>query len=209
VLDQRLWYAQQSLENGWSRDVLVMQIESGLHIRQGGAITNFERTLPKLQSDLAQQLIKDPYNLDFLTLEKGAQERDLERELVIHIRDFLLELGVGFSFMGSQYRLEIDGDEFFIDLLSYHVKLRCYVVIELKMTEFKPEYSGKMNFYVSAVDDLLRHADDQPTIGIILCRDQKKRRSPSMPLEISVRRLLSQLIVYPNHLPKAYLLWNS
>ena len=130
IQEQRFWYAQQALENGWSRDVLVMQIESNLHIRQGGAITNFERTLPKLQSDLAQQLIKDPYNLDFLTLEKGAQERDLERELVVHIRDFLLELGVGFSFMGSQYRLEVDGDEFFIDLLFYHVKLRCYVVID-------------------------------------------------------------------------------
>jgi predicted nuclease of restriction endonuclease-like (RecB) superfamily len=199
VLDQRLWYAQQSLENGWSRDVLVMQIESGLHIRQGGAITNFERTLPKLQSDLAQQLIKDPYNLDFLTLEKGAQERDLERELVVHIRDFLLELGVGFSFMGSQYCLEIDGDEFFIDLLFYHVKLRCYVVIELKMTEFKPEYSGKMNFYVSAVDDLLRHADDQPTIGIILCRDQKKTIA-----EYALRNVSSPIAVATHRLPKPF-----
>lgn len=199
ILEQRIWYAQQALENGWSRDVLVMQIESGLYTRQGGAITNFERTLPKPQSDLAQQLLKDPYNLNFLTLEKDAQERDLEKALVAHIRDFLLELGVGFSFMGSQYRLEVAGDEFFIDMLFYHVKLRCYVVIDLKMTEFKPEYSGKMNFYVSAVDDLLCHTDDQPTIGIILCRDKKKTvaeyalRNVNTPIAVTTHRLPKQL----------------
>lgn len=197
VKEHRLWYAQQAIENGWSRDILVMQIESDLHVRQGGAITNFERTLPKLQSDLAQQLVKDPYNLDFLTLEKGAQERDLERELVRHIRDFLLELGVGFSFMGSQFRLEVDGDEFFIDMLFYHVKLRCYIVIDLKMTEFKPEYSGKMNFYVSAVDDLLRHPDDQPTIGIILCRNKKKTVA-----EYALRNVSSPIAVATHRLPK-------
>jgi predicted nuclease of restriction endonuclease-like (RecB) superfamily len=199
ILEQRIWYAQQALENGWSRDVLVMQIESDLYTRQGGAITNFERTLPKPQSDLAQQLLKDPYNLNFLTLEKDAQERDLEKALVAHIRDFLLELGVGFSFMGSQYRLEVAGDEFFIDMLFYHVKLRCYVVIDLKMTEFKPEYSGKMNFYVSAVDDLLCHTDDQPTIGIILCRDKKKTvaeyalRNVNTPIAVTTHRLPKQL----------------
>ncbi|HEY9628102.1 MAG TPA: PDDEXK nuclease domain-containing protein [Coleofasciculaceae cyanobacterium] len=197
VQEHRLWYAQQAVENGWSRDILVMQIESNLHVRQGGAITNFERTLPKLQSDLAQQLVKDPYNLDFLTLEKGAQERDLERELVRHIRDFLLELGVGFSFMGSQFRLEVDRDEFFIDMLFYHVKLRCYIVIDLKMTEFKPEYSGKMNFYVSAVDDLLRHPDDQPTIGIILCRNKKKTIA-----EYALRNVSSPIAVATHRLPK-------
>jgi predicted nuclease of restriction endonuclease-like (RecB) superfamily len=151
-----------------------MQIESGLYQRQGGAITNFETTLPKQQSDLAQQLLKDPYHFDFLTLGKEAQERDLEQALVTHIRDFLLELGAGFSFVGSQYRLQVEGEEYFIDLLFYHLKLRCYVVIDLKMTEFKPEYSGKMNFYVSAVNLLLRHQDDQPTIGIILCKSKNK-----------------------------------
>jgi predicted nuclease of restriction endonuclease-like (RecB) superfamily len=172
--EERLWYAQKTFEHGWSRNVLVMQIETDLYRRQGGAITNFTRTLPPPQSDLAQQLIKDPYNFDFLTLSESAQERDLEKALVGHIRDFLLELGVGFAFVGSQYRLEVGGEEFFIDLLFYHLRLRCYVVIDLKMKEFKPEFSGKMNFYVSAIDDLLRHPDDQPTIGIILCRSKNK-----------------------------------
>ncbi len=197
-LKERQWYAQQSLENGWSRDVLIMQIESGLFHRQGSAITNFERTLPKLQSDLAQSLIKDPYNMEFLTLAEDAQERDLERALVERMRDFLLEMGLGFSFVGSQYRLEVDGEEFFVDLLFYHLKLRCFVVIDLKMKEFKPEYSGKMNFYVAAIDDLLRHPDDQPTIGIILCRDKKKAiaeyalRNVNSPIAISTHRLPKQ-----------------
>lgn len=197
LLEHRLWYAQQALNNGWSRDVLAMQIASGLHLRQGEAITNFDRTLPKPQSDLAQQLLKDPYNLSFLILEKNAQERDLEHALVTHIRDFLLELGVGFAFMGSQYRLEVEGDEFFIDLLFYHVTLRCYVAIDLKMSEFKPEYSGKMNFYVAAIDDLLRHSEDQPTIGIILCRDKKKTiaeyalRNVHTPIAITTHQLPS------------------
>lgn len=196
--DERLWYTQQSLENGWSRDVLILQIESGLYRRQGSAVTNFSRTLPQPQSDLAQQLVKDPYHLEFLTLAKNAQERDLERALLAHIRDFLLELGIGFSFVGSQYRLEVGGEEFFVDLLFYHLKLRCYVVIELKMTDFRPEYSGKMNFYVAAIDDLLRHPDDQPTIGIILCRDKNKAiaeyalRNVSSPIAVSTHRLPSQ-----------------
>jgi predicted nuclease of restriction endonuclease-like (RecB) superfamily len=170
----RLWYIRQTIANGWSRNVLVMQIESELYHRQGGAITNFERTLPKPQSDLAQQIIKSPYNFDFLTLHQEAQERDLERALVDHIRDFLLELGSGFSFVGSQYSIEIDGQEYRLDLLFYHFKLRCFVVIDLKMGEFQPEFSGKMNFYVSAVNKLLRHPDDQPTIGIILCKSKSK-----------------------------------
>ena len=169
---ERIWYAQQSLDNGWSRDILVMQIESNLFQRQGGAVTNFERTLPPVQSDLAQQLIKDPYNFDFLNLTSATQERELEKALVERIRDFLLELGVGFAFVGSQYRLEVSGNEYFMDMLFYHLKLRCYVVIDLKVTEFRPEYTGKMNFYVAAVDDLLRHPDDQPTIGIVLFKSK-------------------------------------
>ncbi|OLP18391.1 hypothetical protein BST81_10950 [Leptolyngbya sp. 'hensonii'] len=198
-LEQRIWYVHETISNGWSRAVLEMQIETGLYHRQGGAITNFESTLPKPQSDLAQQLLKDPYNFDFLTLEKEAQERDLERALVSRIRDFLLELGTGFSFVGSQYRLEVDGEEYFIDLLFYHLRLRCYVVIDLKMTEFKPEYSGKMNFYVSAVNLLLRHPDDQPTIGIILCKSKKKTvaelalQGMTQPIGVSTHKIGSTI----------------
>jgi len=173
--EQRFWYAQKALEYGWSSDILVMQIESGLHQRQGGAITNFDRALPPERSDLSRQLLKDPYNFDFLTLSADAQERDLERALVERIRDFLLELGVGFAFVGSQYTLEIEGDEYKLDLLFYHLKLHCYIVIDLKVTEFKPEYAGKMNFYVAAVNRLLREPNrDEPTIGIILCKSKKR-----------------------------------
>ncbi|MBD2169236.1 DUF1016 domain-containing protein [Calothrix membranacea FACHB-236] len=174
VPEQRVWYIQQTIENGWSRAILEMQIESRLYERQGSAVTNFSQTLPKPQSDLAQQLIKDPYHFDFLTLSKEAQERDLERALVDRIRDFLLELGTGFSFVGSQYPIEVSGQEYRLDLLFYHLKLRCFVIIDLKMVEFQPEFSGKMNFYVSAVNAILRHPDDQPTIGIILCKSKNK-----------------------------------
>ena len=197
VPEERQWYIQQSLESAWSRDILILQIESGLYQRQGNAISNFDRTLPAIQSDLAQQLIKDPYHLEFLTLVDDAQERDLEFALVTHIRRFLLELGVGFAFVGSQYRLVVEGEEFFVDMLFYHLKLRCYVVIDLKMKDFKPEYSGKMNFYVSAIDDLLRHADDQPTIGIILCRDKKKTNA-----EYSLRNIHSPSAISTHRLPK-------
>jgi predicted nuclease of restriction endonuclease-like (RecB) superfamily len=170
--EERLWYAEQTIQNGWSRNVLVMQIESGLYRRQGRAITNFQSTLPQPQSDLAQQLIKDPYNFDFLTLTKEAQGRDLEGALIAHLRQFLIELGVGFAFVGSQVLLEIGNEDFKLDLLFYHLKLRCFVVVDLKMGPFKPEYAGKMNFYLSAVDDRLRHPDDQPSIGLILCKSK-------------------------------------
>ena len=172
--DERLWYAEQTIQHGWSRNVLVIQIESGLHRRQGKAITNFQTTLPKPQSDLAQQLIKDPYNFDFLTLASAAQERDLERGLLEHLRQFLIELGTGFAFVGSQVPLEVGGDDFKLDLLFYHLKLRCFVVIDLKMTPFKPEYAGKMNFYLSAVDDMIRHPDDKPSIALVLCKTQNR-----------------------------------
>jgi predicted nuclease of restriction endonuclease-like (RecB) superfamily len=197
--EQRLWYAAQTTDSGWSRDILAMQIDSDLYRRQGGAVTNFDRTLPSPQSDLAQQLLKDPYNFDFLSLGKDAQERDLERALVLHIRDFLLELGVGFSFVGSQYPIEIDGQDFRLDLLFYHFKLRCFVVIDLKMGDFQPEFSGKMNFYVSAVDEVLRHADDQPTIGIILCRSKSRTiaefslRGMSQPIGVSTHHIGKEL----------------
>jgi predicted nuclease of restriction endonuclease-like (RecB) superfamily len=165
-----LWYAQKTLEHGWSRNVLVHQIESGLQLRQGAAQTNFARTLPTPNSDLAQSLLKDPYQFDFLTYSQAAHERDLERGLIQHLKNFMLELGVGFAFMGSQYRLEVDGQEFFLDMLFYHVRLRCHVVVELKVTEFRHEYTGKLNFYLAAVDAALKHSQDQPTIGIILCK---------------------------------------
>lgn len=172
--EERSWYAQQTIENGWSRDILVMQIETDLYQRQGGAVTNFQRTMPDLDSDIAQQLTKDPYNFSFLSLSQKAKEQDLERALVERIRDFLLELGVGFAFVGNQYPIVVSRKEYRLDLLFYHTKLHCYVVIDLKMGEFEPEYSGKMNFYVTAVDKLLRTAGDNRTIGIILCRSKDK-----------------------------------
>ncbi len=196
---EREWYIKQTIQHGWSRNVLVHQIESQLYYRQGKAITNFDLTLPKPQSELAQQLLKDPYSFDFLNLGEEILERDLERALINHIRDFLLELGVGFAFVGSQYHLEVGGEDFYIDLLFYHLRLRCYVVIDLKIEEFKPEFSGKMNFYVSAVDDLLRHPDDQPTIGIILCKSKNKviaeysLRDMNKPIGVSVYQLRNNL----------------
>jgi predicted nuclease of restriction endonuclease-like (RecB) superfamily len=172
--EEREWYARKAFEHGWSRNILVMQIESSLYQRQGKAITNFERTLPPPQSDLAQQTLKDPYLFDFLGLGDEAHEREVERGLTAHITRFLLELGAGFSFVGRQVHLEVAGEDFYLDLLFYHLKLRCYVVIELKANDFKPEYAGKMNFYLSTVDDLLRHPGDEPTIGLILCKNKKQ-----------------------------------
>lgn len=172
--DERLWYAHAAVEHGWSRAVLSVQIETQARRRIGKAITNFSDTLPPPQSDLAQQALKDPYTFDFLTLSEWARERDLERGLVEHIQKFLLELGVGFAFVGRQVHLEVGGDDYFLDLLFYHLKLRCYVVVDLKTTAFKPEYAGKMNFYLSAVDDSMRHPDDQPTIGLLLCRENNR-----------------------------------
>lgn len=172
--EHRLWYVRKTIEHGWSRNVLVMQIESGLHRRQGKATTNFEAALPAPQSDLANNLLKDPYIFGFLGLEDDAQEREVEKALMGHMRDFLLELGVGFAFVGNQYRLEVGDNEFFIDMLFYHLRLRCYVVVELKAVPFKPEFAGKLNFYISAVDDLVRQAHDGPTIGLVLCRGRDK-----------------------------------
>ena len=176
-----------------------MQIESKLHQRIGGAITNFEQSLPTPQSDLAQQLLKSEYNLEFLNATQDIQERELEKALVNHMRDFLLELGMGFSFMGSQYRLEVEGEEFFVDLLFYHIRLRCFVVIELKATDFKPEHSGQINFYVNAIDAQLKHPDDQPTIGIVLCRGKKKTiveyalQGMTQPIGVATYKLQSKL----------------
>jgi predicted nuclease of restriction endonuclease-like (RecB) superfamily len=197
--EDRMWYIKASIQHGWSRNVLVHQIESGRRNRQGKAVANFDRTLPAPQSDLAQDITKDPYNFDFLMLGDDAHERDLERGLLEHLQKFLLELGVGFAFVGSQYRLTVGTQEFFVDLLFYHVKLRAYVVIDLKMTAFEPEFAGKMNFYLSAVDDLLRHPDDQPSIGIILCKTRERfvaeyaLRDINKPIGISEYRLAESL----------------
>jgi predicted nuclease of restriction endonuclease-like (RecB) superfamily len=173
-LDARLWYARAALEHGWSRAVLTHQIETRLHRREGKAITNFATALPASQSDLAHQTLKDPYIFDFLTIDAGARERDLELGLLNHVQKFLVELGVGFAFVGRQYPLDVSGEEFFLDLLFYHLRLRCFMVVDLKMEAFKPEFAGKMNFYLSAVDDQLRHNDDQPSIGLLLCRERDR-----------------------------------
>ncbi|WP_100551306.1 PDDEXK nuclease domain-containing protein [Caedibacter taeniospiralis] len=167
-----LFYINQTIENGWSRDTLALQIKSNLYVRQGKAINNFQQTLPEPQSDLARQTMKDPYTFDFLTMTKPYNERDIEKQLVDHITKFLLELGKGFAFVGRQYHLEVGESDYYLDLLFYHVKLKCYVVIELKNTKFIPEYAGKLNFYLSAVDSLLKSDTDNPTIGILVCRDK-------------------------------------
>lgn len=205
--EQRVWYLQKTLTHGWSRAVLTHHIETDLYGRQGQALTNFEAALPDAQSDLAQQMLKSSYDLQFLGLKESAKERELEQALITHMRDFLLELGVGFAFLGNQFRLEVEGNEFFIDLLFYHVKLRCYVVLELKTTEFRPEYAGQINFYVNAVDDLLRHPDDQPTLGLILCRShqaavvQYTLKGISSPLGVSTYSLLPKTL--RDNLPSA------
>ena len=170
----RRWYMQAALEHGWSRNILVMQIETAAHQRQGRAASNFSLRLPKPESDLAQQTLKDPYLFDFLTLEKNFHERELEVGLIEHLEKFLLELGQGFAFVGRQYHLDVGDQDYYIDLLFYHLKLRCYVVIELKRGDFKPEYAGKMNFYCNVVDDRLRHEDDKSTIGLILCQQHNR-----------------------------------
>jgi len=181
---------QQTIEHGWSRSILTAQIESGLYQREGGAVTNFEYTLPPPQSELAHQIVKDPYNFDFLTIAKDAETKDLKRALVAHMRDFLLELGVGFSFVRQNYRIDIGGEEFQIDMLFYHLRLRCFIVIQLEMGSFRPEQSGVMNFYLSAMDDQERQPDDQPTIGIILCKTKDRTIA-----EYSLRNLNNPIAV--------------
>ena len=171
-VEEAVFYIQQTIENGWSRDVLALQIKTALYQRQGKSITNFKKTLPDSQSDLAQQTLKDPYIFDFMMLTSEAKEKDIENQMVEHITKFLLELGKGFAFVGRQYAIEIADEDYKIDLLFYNIKLKCYVVIELKNKKFAPEYAGKLNFYLSAIDDLLKGDDDKATIGILLCRDK-------------------------------------
>lgn len=196
---ERLWYAKKALEHGWSRNVMVAQIETDLYGRSGKAISNFESTLPALQSDMAQGIMKDPYVLDFLNLTEDAKEKEMEDAITEHITSFLLELGVGFAFVGRQYHVEVGDSDFYIDLLFYHLKLRCYVVLELKMKKFKPEFAGKLNFYLSVVDDTLRSETDKPSIGIILCKDRDEvmveyaLRDVSKPIGISTFDLTSAI----------------
>lgn len=197
-LATREWYIRKTIANGWSRSVLQLQIESRAHQRAGAAQHNFARTLPAHQSDLARDMVKDPYAFDFLGITDASNERTIEKGLVAHLRDFLIELGVGFAFVGSQYKLNIEDDEFYIDLLFYHTKLHCYVVIELKNTEFKFEYTGQLNGYLAAVDDLVRDAaHDAPTIGMILCKSKKQTmveyalRGVETPMGVSTFRTAS------------------
>ncbi|MGE8051233.1 PDDEXK nuclease domain-containing protein [Pseudomonas monteilii] len=171
---EREWYAQQTILNGWSRSTLEQHIKSRLQRRQGAAVTNFEKRLPPAASALAQETLKDPYLFDFLGLEDDAHEREIEECLIRHVTRFLLELGAGFAFVGRQFRLDVGGDEFFIDLLFYHTRLKCYVVVELKATAFKPEHAGQLNFYLAAVDAQIKADDDKPTIGLLLCKQQNR-----------------------------------
>jgi predicted nuclease of restriction endonuclease-like (RecB) superfamily len=197
--ETRKWYAAKAIEHNWSRNVLVMQIESRLLERSGKAVTNFPATLPVPQSDLARESIKDPYRFDFLGLTNEAQEREIEGALIRHVTDFLLELGAGFAFVGRQVLLDVGGDEFFIDLLFYHLKLRCYVVIELKAGKFKPEHLGQLGFYLTAVDTQVKHPDDGPTIGLLLCKGKNKvvaeyaLRNNAQPLGVAEYQLVESL----------------
>lgn len=198
-IESRRWYAAQAIEHNWSRNILVMQIETRLLERSGTAVTNFEASLPRPQSDLARESVKDPYRFDFLGLTDEAQEREIENALVKHVTEFLLELGAGFAFVGRQVLLDVGGDEFFIDLLFYHLKLRCYVVIELKGGKFKPEHLGQLSFYLTAVDAQVKHPQDGPTIGLLLCKSKNKvvaeyaLRNNSQPIGVSEYQLVESL----------------
>jgi predicted nuclease of restriction endonuclease-like (RecB) superfamily len=197
--EERRWYAAKALEQGWSRNVLVIQIETRLRERSGRAVTNFRERLPAPMSDLARESLKDPYRLDFLGLGAEAQERALEDAIVRHLTRFLLELGAGFAFVGPQVHLEVGGDDFFIDLLFYHLKLRCFVVVELKAGAFKPEHAGKLNFYLSVVDTQMKSEHDAPTVGLLLCKSRNKvvaeyaLRDVSKPIGVAEYQLVEAL----------------
>jgi predicted nuclease of restriction endonuclease-like (RecB) superfamily len=198
--NERVWYGLKAIENGWSRAILQMQIETRLHERQAGTpkISNFAEHLPEPQSDMALSILKDPYIFDFLSVGDDAHEREIERELVSHITEFLLELGAGFAYVGKQVPLTVGDGEFYLDLLFYHLKLHCYVVIELKAGAFKPEYAGKLNFYLSAVDDLMRGEHDNHTIGLILCKGKDRLQA-----EYSLRDINKPMAIADYNLTKA------
>lgn len=194
-----LFYVQRTIENNWSRAVLTHQIESGLHLREGQAINNFAATLPKPESDLAKQLLRDPYKFDFLTLTERHSERELEDGLTDHLAKFLLELGAGFAFVGRQYHIVVDEEDYYIDLLFYHLRLHCYVVVELKVEKFKPEHAGKLTFYVSAVDSQVRTSVDGPTLGILICKSKSditveySLRDVNKPIGVSEYQITANL----------------
>lgn len=196
---EAVFYIKQTIENNWSRDILDLQIKSQLFERHGKSVNNFKNTLPEPFSDLAIQTLKDPYIFDFLSFDAKYRERDIEAQLVKHITKFLLELGKGFAFIGQQYHLVIAGNDYFIDLLFYHTRLKCYIVVELKNTKFIPEFAGKLNFYLSAVDSLVKQEDDNPTIGILLCKDKNNLeaefalRDINKPIGISELKLTENL----------------
>lgn len=195
----RYWYMEQTLQNGWSKDVLSLMIKSELHKRAGSLVSNFKQILPPVESDLVQQSFRDPYRFDFLTITEPFREKELENNLIKHMEKFLIELGSGFAFVGRQYKLEVGDDEFYIDLLFYHLRLRCFVVVELKKGKFKPEYSGQVNFYCNAVDSVLAQKDDKPTIGLILCQEKNQivaeysLKNMSQPIGISEYQLTEVL----------------
>ena len=174
---ERAYYITETAQNGWSRDVMLLQIDNGYIHAKGHAINNFEQTLPPLQSDLARYIFKDPYNFSFIGTVALQNELDIEKSLTSKITDFLLEMGRGFAYIGRQYHISVDGDDYYIDLLMYHLKLHCYVVVELKAVEFKPEFVSKLNFYISAVDDLVKSTEDKPTIGLLLCRTKNNKKA--------------------------------
>ena len=174
---QRAYYITETAQNGWSRDVMLLQIDNGYIHAKGHAINNFEQTLPPPQSDLARYIFKDPYNFSFIGTVALQNELDIEKSLTSKITDFLLEMGRGFAYIGRQYHISVDGDDYYIDLLMYHLKLHCYVVVELKAVEFKPEFVSKLNFYISAVDDLVKSTEDKPTIGLLLCRTKSNKKA--------------------------------
>jgi predicted nuclease of restriction endonuclease-like (RecB) superfamily len=187
-VSERAFYILKTAENGWSRDVMLLQVENDLYRNQGKAINNFQTTLPEYHSDLARDIFKDPYKFGFLAIEEKVNERMIEEKLIQKITDFLLEMGKGFAFVGHQYHLEVEGDDYYIDILMYHLKLHCYVAIELKAVEFIPEFISKLNFYVSAIDDLVKAPEDNPTIGLLLCTDKKNKK-----VEYSLRGNLQPL----------------
>jgi len=210
--DVFLWYAARNGESGWSLETLKEQIENGLYERQAltKKVSNFHKRLPPPQSDLAEQALKDPYMFDFIRYREGMIEREIEVELVKNITKLLLELGTGFAFLGNQYHIEVENEDFYIDLLFYNLKLRCYVAIELKTGDFKPEYAGKLNFYISAIDDLIKTEQDNPTIGLLLCKNKRgmiaeySLRDIEKPIGVSEYKLLKSLPAeYENILPSA------
>lgn len=198
-IEEAVFYIRKTLENNWSRSVLEHQMELGNYERTGKAVTNFKETLPVAHSELANETLKDPYKFDFLTLAENAIEKDIENQLVNHITSFLLELGEGFSFVGRQVPLKIDNEDFYIDLLFYHIRLKCYVVVELKSVKFKAEYAGKMNLYLSAVDDLLKTENENPSIGLLLCKSKSKiiaeyaLRGTTQPIGVAEYEIIKSL----------------